>query len=161
MAPCNHSREQSEDVLESQAEEEPPEFLQELHDMTLPVGQTTLSLEIRVRGKVYSIPHLDNYIISTLLFMSNLFSASLLSSCITWCHVFAGVPEPRVYWFKDGRALQPSVRIAFSESPGGLHSLLVSPLLPEDAGEYTVCASSTAGCVYTSAAVFHQGDSML
>uniref|UniRef100_A0A8C4NJT8 Ig-like domain-containing protein n=1 Tax=Eptatretus burgeri TaxID=7764 RepID=A0A8C4NJT8_EPTBU len=80
------SREQSEDVLESQAEEEPPEFLQELHDMTLPVGQTTLSLEIRVRGKVYSIPHLDNFI-STLLFMSNSFSASLLSSCITWCHV--------------------------------------------------------------------------
>ncbi|XP_078455386.1 obscurin [Lampetra planeri] len=68
-----------------------------------------------------------------------------------------GSPAPRVYWFKDGQPLPGSERLQL-RSDGEQHTLAIALPTADDGGEYTVCASNPAGCVYTSAILVLQGE---
>ncbi|XP_061411261.1 obscurin-like [Lethenteron reissneri] len=68
-----------------------------------------------------------------------------------------GSPAPRVYWFKDGQPLPGSERLQL-RSDGEQHTLAIALPTADDGGEYTVCASNPAGCIYTSALLVLQGE---
>uniref|UniRef100_A0A8C3F8R5 Obscurin, cytoskeletal calmodulin and titin-interacting RhoGEF n=1 Tax=Chrysemys picta bellii TaxID=8478 RepID=A0A8C3F8R5_CHRPI len=67
-----------------------------------------------------------------------------------------GYPEPRLYWFKDGQPLQASDRILKIEKKQ-FHALEILNVVKEDAGQYSVFISNSAGSAYSSASLVVKG----
>uniref|UniRef100_G1KFT9 Obscurin, cytoskeletal calmodulin and titin-interacting RhoGEF n=1 Tax=Anolis carolinensis TaxID=28377 RepID=G1KFT9_ANOCA len=61
-----------------------------------------------------------------------------------------GYPEPRLYWFKDGQPLHVSQRLLKTDKRE-FHSLEILNVTKEDAGEYSVFISNSAGSAYSAA----------
>uniref|UniRef100_A0A0N4ZKF6 Obscurin n=1 Tax=Parastrongyloides trichosuri TaxID=131310 RepID=A0A0N4ZKF6_PARTI len=60
------------------------------------------------------------------------------------CQIY-GVPMPELTWFKDGKELQKSDRIAMRLSLDGTASLRILDAIKDDAGKYTVVAKNKHG----------------
>lgn len=70
---------------------------------------------------------------------------------------FLGYPEPRLYWFKDGQPLHASDRILKTHKRE-LHTLEVLNVTKEDAGQYSVFISNSAGSAYSAARLLVRGE---
>ncbi|XP_052315817.1 palladin isoform X3 [Oncorhynchus keta] len=73
------------------------------------------------------------------------------------CRV-AGIPQPLVRWFCEGRELHhcPDIQIW---RDGALHTLVIAEAFEDDTGRYTCVASNSLGADNTSAEVYIQGAS--
>lgn len=75
------------------------------------------------------------------------------------CHV-EGLPEPIIFWEKDGRILQHnnSNNTDFlTYFDGERATLTIEHVYPEDEGEYTCVASNNIGRAYSSACIIVDG----
>ncbi|XP_073532987.1 obscurin-like [Phyllobates terribilis] len=70
--------------------------------------------------------------------------------------VSAGLPRPRVYWFKDGQPLHSSDRILVNNKKK-MRSLEILNVTREDAGEYSTYISNSSGSAYSSARLIVKG----
>lgn len=70
--------------------------------------------------------------------------------------LLVGYPEPRLYWFKDGQPLQASDRILKTEKKQ-FHALEILNVIKEDAGQYSVFITNSAGSAYSSASLVVKG----
>nr|XP_060639350.1 obscurin-like [Anolis sagrei ordinatus] len=61
-----------------------------------------------------------------------------------------GYPEPKLYWFKDGQPLHVSQRLLKTDKRE-FHALEILNVTKEDAGEYSVFISNSAGSAYSAA----------
>ncbi|KAJ7322096.1 hypothetical protein JRQ81_018383, partial [Phrynocephalus forsythii] len=67
-----------------------------------------------------------------------------------------GYPEPRLYWFKDGQPVHVSDRILKTDKRE-FHALEILHVTKEDAGEYSVFISNSAGSAYSGARLIVKG----
>ncbi|XP_062979003.1 obscurin [Elgaria multicarinata webbii] len=67
-----------------------------------------------------------------------------------------GYPQPRLYWFKDGQPLHASDRLLKTDKRE-FHALEVLSVTKEDAGQYSVFISNSAGSAYSSARLLVKG----
>uniref|UniRef100_A0ABM5GMQ0 Obscurin isoform X5 n=1 Tax=Pogona vitticeps TaxID=103695 RepID=A0ABM5GMQ0_9SAUR len=67
-----------------------------------------------------------------------------------------GYPEPRLYWFKDGQPVQVSDRLLKIDKRE-FHALEILNVTKEDAGEYSVFISNSAGSAYSGARLIVKG----
>jgi len=65
------------------------------------------------------------------------------------CHV-TGSPAPRVTWSVEGAELASSAEVAITQH-GVVNCLVISEVLCEDEGQYTVSASNVHGSASTTA----------
>ncbi|XP_062847132.1 obscurin isoform X3 [Trichomycterus rosablanca] len=66
------------------------------------------------------------------------------------CIRVKGFPTPKVYWFKDGTALQPTERIVMLTEKD-MHSLEILEVNCDDSGDYSAYITNAAGSAYSSA----------
>jgi hypothetical protein len=75
------------------------------------------------------------------------------------CHI-EGIPDPTVYWQKDGRKITyiSDFVMSFENTRA---TLTINRIYPEDEGEYTCIASNSVGKAFSSACVIVDGKSQL
>lgn len=59
----------------------------------------------------------------------------------------AGVPKPKIEWFKDGKKVEPSRKISVESSEDGTQKLVIRESTVKDIGTYQIVVSSPAGTV--------------
>lgn len=68
-----------------------------------------------------------------------------------------GIPEPNIFWEKDGRILSHSSDFT-TEFDGRKAKLSIRRVYPEDEGEYTCVVSNNIGRSYSSACIIVDGE---
>jgi len=66
------------------------------------------------------------------------------------CRV-TGAPEPAITWYYNNVVIKPSKYFQLSAEPGGVHSLNIAGVFPEDDGAYKCVARNPAGEVASTA----------
>ncbi|XP_069546082.1 myopalladin isoform X2 [Brachyistius frenatus] len=64
--------------------------------------------------------------------------------CRLDCKV-SGLPNPELMWLVNGRPIYPDIYHKMLVRENGIHSLVIDPLMQNDAGTYTCIASNKAG----------------
>ncbi|XP_041477176.1 myosin light chain kinase, smooth muscle-like isoform X3 [Lytechinus variegatus] len=62
-----------------------------------------------------------------------------------------GAPAPETSWLKEGKALQESDRVHFTQSANGIHALIIDDVTEDDDAIYTCIAKNKHGQVSSSA----------
>lgn len=57
----------------------------------------------------------------------------------------SGLPNPELMWLVNGRPIYPDMYHKMLVRENGVHSLVIDPLMQNDAGTYTCIASNKAG----------------
>lgn len=95
-------------------------------------------------------------------FMKNLESCTVMEGLTATleCKI-AGIPKPKIEWFKDGKKVEASRKISVESAEDGTQKLVIKESTVKDVGTYQIVVSSPAGTIKQDAKIMVESNALV